>query len=349
VSQPADATDAEPIEAGVALWGSQAWRQTAIAWLDARLAERGLERAGSVEQPHLRPWATALRVPTHAGVFWLKAAAPGTAFEIRLYPVLARLAPERVLAPLAIDEARSWIILPDGGATLGASASGERLVDGLCRAMADYARLQQSLAPHADELLRLGVTDMRAALMPQRFDEAAAKLRERLDRAGSDEERASFERASALRGAFIEQCRALEQSAIAPSLDHNDLHPWNIFADAEGRGSRFYDWGDSVVAHPFASLLVALGFMRYQLKAAADDARILRVRDAYLAEYASVASHAELVREAELACRVAKIARVLTWSRALEALEGDEAGELAGAPLRWFAALLDPSPVAIGG
>lgn len=334
-------------EAGTAVWGSDAWRARAVAWLDARLAEHGIRRTGAPEQPHLRPWATALRAPTDRGVFWLKAASPGTAFEIRLYRWLPKLAPEQVLEPLAIDEERAWIILPDGGPTLGDAAPGERLVPALARALGDYARLQRALAPHAQELVELGVTDMRAGVMPQRFDEAAAQVAARLAN-GSAEERATFERARALRETFVAGCRELARSPVPPSLDHNDLHPWNIFAAAEGHPARFYDWGDCVVAHPFASLLPVLGFLRYRLNAAADDPRLEHVRDAYLAEYADVAPHAELVREAMLACRVANVARVLTWTRALELLDGDEVGQLALAPIRKFAALLDPSPISVG-
>jgi hypothetical protein len=345
-------------DAGTEVWGSDAWREQALAWFDARLAEHGIQRRGVAEQPHLRPWATALRAPTNRGVFWMKAAAPGTAFEMRLYPVLSRLVPEHVLEPLAVDEARAWIILPDGGTTLGhctlgdraqGDAAGDRFAETFARALSAYARLQRALAPTADELVRLGVSDMRAAVMPQRFDEAALEVASRLAQGGSSEDRATYERVLAQRDTFGEWCRELAQSPILPSLDHNDLHPWNIFWNADGQRTRFYDWGDSVVAHPFASLLVALGFVRFQLKVPADDARVERVRDAYLAEFAGLASHAELVRSAELACHVAKIARVLTWTRALAAMGSGDGGELARAPLRWFGMLLDPSPVGIGG
>jgi hypothetical protein len=50
---------------------------------------------------------------------WLKAAGPESAFEVALYQLLERVAPERVLAPIAADPGRGWIVLPDGGVTLG--------------------------------------------------------------------------------------------------------------------------------------------------------------------------------------------------------------------------------------
>jgi hypothetical protein len=45
--------------------------------------------------------------------------ASGTAVEIGLYEILHQVVPDRVLAPIAVDVTRGWIVLPDGGASLG--------------------------------------------------------------------------------------------------------------------------------------------------------------------------------------------------------------------------------------
>jgi hypothetical protein len=49
-----------------------------------------------------------------------------------------------------------------------------------------------------------------------------------------------------------------------------------------------------------------------------------RARDAYLEVFADLAPHQELVETLALACRVAKIARALTWERALRATASRE-------------------------
>ena len=59
-------------------WASPAWLEEATDWIDERLVVAGTRRTGPVEQPHLRPWATVLRVPTSDGTVWLKAAASRT-------------------------------------------------------------------------------------------------------------------------------------------------------------------------------------------------------------------------------------------------------------------------------
>lgn len=257
-------------------------------------------RSGPVEQPHLRPWSTVLRAPTGNGTVWLKATGPANAFEAGLYELLVRLVPESVLCPIAVDTDRGWILLPDGGPSLGDRLTGVELAEALGSALARYGRLQRQLAVHADALSDLGVADIAA----------------------------SCERLAALPG--------------APSLDHNDLHPWNVLVDSSGgvEGARFYDWGDAVVAHPFASMLVPLGFVQHALQADLRDPRFLRIRDAYLDAFADLGSRAELVEALELACHLGKVARALTWDRALrEGGYGDD--EFGDGPIESLRGLMD--------
>lgn len=330
---------------GVEVWSSARWREHAVSWLDEQLAAAGIRRTGQVQQPHLRPWATALMAPTTHGRFWLKATGPATTFEVGLYQLLQRVVPNQVLTPIATDTTRGWIVLPDGGPPLGDRLTGGDLVAALVAVLPQYGQLQRDLAPHAQELLALGVTDMRAATMPQRFEEALQAVGRSVRRRGSASDKAMLDKVAATRATFASWCAELADAPGSPSLDHNDLHPWNILvADADQPGqSRFYDWGDSVVAHPFVSMLVALGYMSQHLQVSVDAPEILRLRDAYLEPFSDLAPHAELVAALELACRVGKVARTLTWNRTVGALGDQEAGQFASAPLQELASLLDDS------
>ena len=302
-------------------------------WLDESLAGAGIVRTGAVTRAYVRPWGTVLTAPTSHGPVWLKAPGADTAFEVALYPLLARLAPDHVLTPIAVDVPRGLLLLPDGGRPLGE----EGLAEALVTILPAYGRLQRDLIPHVGDLLAYGVTDMRAAVMPRRFDEAVEAARRYADRHGDEDGRETCRRVAALRDTFTGWCERLGEAAVAPSLDHGDLHAWNILAGR--RGTVFYDWGDSVVAHPFASMLVTLGFL-----GDAPAPVVRRVRDSYLEPFADLAPHADLVEELELACRVGKISRVLTWERAVR---HDETSEYASAPLQSLSALLSDSPTAL--
>src|SRR5437016_788663 len=84
--------------------------KVARAWIESNVTV-----AGEVEQPHVRPWSTVLRVPTSRGDVWFKAALPGLGHDVGVTAVLARLRPDIVLAPIAVDLDRGWMLLPDGG------------------------------------------------------------------------------------------------------------------------------------------------------------------------------------------------------------------------------------------
>ena len=291
-------------ERGITTWSSAAWQETATAWMDERLAAAGLSRTGGVQQPHLRPWATVLTADTTGGRVFLKAAGAGTAFEAGLYDLLARVAPDHVLVPLATDPGRGWMLLPDGGPPVGERLAGDARLEALGDALARYGVLQRSLAARTDELLALGLADMRPAAMPARFREALAAV----EALGGHPD--TLRRVEAVEATVVRRCERLAALPGGASLDHNDLHPFNVLA-----AGRFYDWGDSVVAHPFAVALVPLSMIRSGLGAAGE----ARARDAYLEVFSDLAPRAELAEALGLARKVAKVARVLTWDRATRA------------------------------
>lgn len=320
-------------------WTSPRWRADAVAWLDARLADAGRVRTGDVTQPRIRSWGTVLTAPTTAGPVWMKATAPSTAYEVPIYAALTRVAPAAIVVPIALDLERGWLLLPDGGALLDTST--DAVPPGLAPALAQYAELQLRAAPMAAELVVAGVPDMRPAVMPARFDEAVAAVERFVAGHGRPGDAATLRDVVALRDRFAGWCALLAASPVPASVDHNDLHAANVFVT--GGHARFVDWGDAAVAHPFASMLVGLGMPARTL---APDA-VARLRDAYLEPFTDLAPRADLLAEIDLACRVAKVARTLTWVRAVGVDNGDP--RFARGPIDCLAALLTWSPIALSG
>jgi hypothetical protein len=291
-----------------------------IAWAAAHVTITGEPVARE------RPWSTVLRLPTPDGPVWLKATAPAARAEVGLYRVLADRAPGAVLVPLARDDVRGRLLLPDGGPTLR-DGPPERLAGSVADALAVYAGLQRAVAPAREEILAAGVPDATPAALPERLREALAVT-------GVDDDGS---RRRALVAGWAAELAGGPGADLA-TVDHQDLHPGNILA----RGPRFYDWGDAVLAHPFACLLVALGGLARTLGVAPDDPVVTRARDAYLDVFADLAGHADLVRTADRACRAAVVARALTWHRAVGA--AGPGHRFASAPRDTLATLGNPSP-----
>jgi hypothetical protein len=333
-------------ESGIQVWGSARWSELATSWLDEQLASRGIRRTGAVEQPHLRPWATVLSAPTTHGRVWLKAVGPAAAFEPGLYELLARVVPKRALTPLAVDISRGWIALPDGGAPLGGRLAGAELADALAVIVRCYAELQRDFASETEAALGLGVADMRPDVMPRRFDEALEAVGRAIGDRGGVGDRKTLREVAALRGTYRSWCERLTATVGTASLDHNDLHPWNMLVPRLDRPHevRFYDWGDAVIAYPFTCMLVPLGWAQQRLASSLHAPELLRIRDAYLEPFSDLAPHAELVATLELACRVGKVARALTWARAVAQSDPDELDDhFANAPLACLRSLRDDS------
>jgi hypothetical protein len=315
----------------------------ALSWLDPHLAAAGIACTAEPARARVRPWSTVIEVPTDRGPVWIKAGAPGMDFEAALYALLVRVVPGHVLAPIAIDPIRRRVALPDGGPALRDRLDGAELAAALAAPLAAYGDLQLALAPHVGAMLQLGVPDMRPARMAERLEEALDLVGANLGPT-SEAERRMLRDVAARRPTIVRWCDELSASSLAASLDHNDLHPGNILGDA--KTPRFYDWGDSVVAHPFAAMVVPLRCIRDLLAGDVADPRYSYARDAYLEGFTHLAPRSELRETLELACRVGKIARALTWHRAIPAAL--DAGETVdrkwrSAPLRWLESLLDES------
>jgi Phosphotransferase enzyme family len=331
---------------GPTLWASAGWREAAARWLDEQLARHGTRRSGEIEQPHLRPWATVLSAPTTSGRVWLKALGTATAFEAGLYALLQRAVPERVLVPLAVDLERGWILLPDGGPPLADRVAGADLVEALAAVLARYGELQREFVSETDAALTLGVADMRPHVMPSRLEEALETVGRSLIDQGDGRDHDVLREVAARRDLYQSWCEDLAAAPGAASLDHNDLHPWNMLVPDLDRPDqvRFYDWGDAVIAHPFACMLVPLSWTQRRLAADPYGRAVLRVRDAYLEPFADLAPHGELVRTLERACRVGKVARALTWARAVAQSDRSELEKhFANAPLASLRSLLEDS------
>jgi hypothetical protein len=319
-------------------WLDPAWHVEATAWIEDQLGKHGRRITGPIEQPRIRPWSTALVVPTSAGTAWFKACGPGNAFEAALLDALARWRTPQIVEPLAVDAERGWILSPDGGPLLRDRLDGAPGIEDWVRILPEWAELQRHLALRADELIALGVPDLRPAILSARF----AELTDDPDAELSEPDRG---RLRALVPTYAEWCAELTASGIESSLQHDDLHDGNVFVGPDG--DRFFDWGDAGVAHPFGTLLVTFRSIASRgLGAAGEEARTLaRLRDVYLEPWTANHAATELRGVATTAMRVAMVGRALSWQRGLRGVPLDDHGEWRGNVGGWLMELFEPTPL----
>lgn len=129
-------------------------------------------------------------------------------------------------------------------------------------------------------------------------------------------------RLRAAHGLLDDAAARLAATGIAATIQHDDLHGGNIMAGPDG--DRFFDWGDAVVAHPFATLTVTFNSIAHHTGRGLDDPAFTRLRDAYLEVWTDVAPRDILAEAAAVARDLGCIGRSLAWERALGDLDVDE-------------------------
>jgi hypothetical protein len=299
-------------------WTEPGWLEQAAAWIAAELARHSITLAGPIEQPHVRPWSTVLRVPTSAGDHYFKATSPALAHEPALTQWLAGQRPDCIAPVLAVDVRRGWMLMPDGGTTLRGVLAADRDIRLWEAALPIYAQLQADMAARLGTLLELGCLDYRLAGLPARYQallENSQALMIDLPDGLTSQEHARL-RACAPR--FEELCARLAGYGIPETLHHDDFHDGNIFLSSAG--FRFFDWGESCAAHPFYTLVVGLRGIAYRFGLAEDAPELRRLCDIYLEPWAAYASRASLLEACALAKPIGSFCRALTWHGVVSSL-----------------------------
>jgi hypothetical protein len=331
---------------GARTWLDPDWRAEALAWVEATLAGLGRTIVGDVEHPHVRPWSTAVRIPTSGGVVWFKASGPGPGHEGPLLEVFRVFDVAHVLLPLAVHPARPWIVFEDGGPTMRATrpdGTGDHDLLAWERILGEYAVLQRSLEGEAavEAMLAAGTPDVRperlsgelerlletdewwALILPEER-EAAKAARARLRTAGD-----------AVSAAADEVARA----GVAASIQHDDLHGGNILVGPAG--DRIFDWGDAAVAHPFGTLTTTFNSIADKTGLDLGDPAFVRLRDVYLEAWTDVLPRSALTETAAAARDLACIGKALAWERAFIGLEPAEMADFGDSVAGWLMELAD--------
>ena len=212
-----------------------------LAWADAALVGRGLERIAPAEQ--MRTWnlSSLWRLPVPGSYIWLKVVPPFFAHE---GAVIERLAGGPVPRLVARDGPRILM-----GEVPGEDQYEARLPR-LARMVPLLVALQRDSIGHVEDWLALGMPDWRErALTPlivNVVERTAAEL-SAVDLATLDE--------------FIDglpaRFRGVAACGIPDTLVHGDFHPGNVRGDETSLVC--LDWGDSGIGHPMLDQPAFLG------------------------------------------------------------------------------------------
>ena len=281
-------------------WTDSAWLAEAHGWIAEGVDALGARPTGPIEQPHVRQWSTALRVPTTGGDLWFKANLPVLAYEARVVQALSRVRPDLVPQLVAVEPERGWMLMRHGGERLREVVARERGFERWLDVLPLYGELQLAGASLAEELVAVGTPDLRLARLPQVY----ARLVDETEGLEPENRERLIERAADVDA----MCAVLAGSSIPESIQHNDLHDGQVFVS--GRRYLVFDWGDSCVSHPFTTMSVTLeGLIAWGLDDVERSVDTTPYRDAYLEPFSGRAPREELEASVAIALRLGWICR----------------------------------------
>lgn len=322
--------------------GGAEWQARARTWIEGAAVSAGYSIARPLETVRDTDWSYVLRVPTTAGPLYFKASAPVFGYEPALTKALDETLSGAVPRVLALDTQNHWMLMADAGAPFREIVQQSRDVSIWEAMVARFAHLQQAAIQRRDELLRAGCPDYRLARLPELFTQLVGDREGLLVGAANGIPMDEYERLLRYQPEVHALCDQLASFAIPETLHHDDFGASNVLVS--GDQFVFYDWAESAVTHPFCSLFIALRWAR--LVGEYDESALDGMRDAYLAAWSNYGEPDDLRAAFELAQRLARLMRSLTWHRLAVSLDLGAQWEHADAPAYWLRMFLNyPSEV----
>lgn len=260
-------------------WARRGWYGQAAAWIENSLQQAGHPLKKPLEI--VRSWGLSyvMKAYTDDGTFFFKTVAPLPLFvnEAITTSQLTQLFPQHVLARLAMDAERDWMLIPALEHVVGWEAPLSQRAEFLRQ----FARLQITAVSHINTLFA-------ASLHDRRLDWTSAQIEplltnEQCQQALTPEEVSELANlVPFLQNLFVE----LANTPIPQTLVHGDLHGGNV--GVQNGSFVFFDWTDACITHPFFDML--------DIFFEEDTAVQTELRDAYLAEWTEFAPMPQLLQ-----------------------------------------------------
>lgn len=238
-------------------------------------------------------------------VYYGKAVTSISRGEAKLSVALAVRHPKQVPEVVQINAENNWILMR------GIEGQALRDIPDQSRyeaAIREYGRLQREECENIDTFLNYGILDRRPLRLKDEINACLEEMCHRLEQ----EERVSL---VAMKEKLLEMCDELA-TGLPMSLDHGDLHGGNIFWRNNPEDICIFDWGDTMVTHPFFSVRVFWNTL-FDLLPEEDESawyeKITIMRPIYLEAWQGIVSQEILDRHLLIAEELGCVYRALSW------------------------------------
>jgi len=302
-------------------WQDPTWIEEAHAWIRQQANQHGIPITGEIEQPHIYPWSTVMKIPTDQGLIFFKATAQETVYESTLTQKLAEYYPKCMPKLISVETSLGWMLMRDGGEPLRASIRPTKNIQPWYPVIQLFSEVQIGCIKHTPELINMNIPDWRLVNLPRFYTELLADTDSILVDQPKGLTSEEFNRAQGLTPRFAQICKQLMSIGIPETVNHGDFHDGNVLV--KDGNIILFDWGDACVAHPFISLRTF--FVSIEIALELDDysftPEMQALLNVYLEPWQKFAPK-ERLQEAYLLSRcVASIVKALMWHQTISSIK----------------------------
>jgi len=226
-------------------WERAGWFGEARQWIESRLDEAHYRPIGQIEQVKgAWGWSSILQVETDRGPVYFKADYARPPKEVEVILKLAERWPGCVPDFIAVDIDRNWMLMPDFGGTRMDGLDPASYGDAVSR----FAQIQRSTAAHIDSWRSLGCPDMTPESLSVLARQLVADKTALCEVKGGltlDEWEQLYRSMPAIEAIL----NRLAASTVPSVVSSEDFRAGNVMQRADGYV--FFDWGNTVITHPF--------------------------------------------------------------------------------------------------
>ena len=196
--------------------------------------------------------------------------------------------------PIVIDinQKLYCFLMKDAGNSLRESLQHHFQTDLLCHAIKKYTYIQRAITKQINTFLALGVPDWQLEKLPMLYEQLIGQKEIFQEDGMTIDELHILHKLSPK---FSSMCALLSHHKIPATLDHCDFHDNNILIENNTNNITIIDWGETVIAHPFFSMVSCLNNAAYRYALKETDDAYIELQDACLENWLGFTSQDNLL------------------------------------------------------
>lgn len=235
------------------------------SWAKETLLSKGYIVNNLPEIIQETPWSSVSRFLASTGYVYLKQIPKTLSLEANIIQILHNEFNASVPVVIDVNKDLNCYLMQDCGSSLREFLKQDFQPDLLCKAIEKYTYIQDAVKDYMSIFIELGVPDWNLDRLPLLYNQ----LLDNKDLLKADGMTANeLEQSRGLYPKFMSICKRLSDYKIPPTLDHCDFHDNNVLIADTSNNLTIIDWGETVITHPFFSLIAFLNTVarRYNLK-----------------------------------------------------------------------------------